>query len=64
MDENGLMAMNDARYTVFVGGTEVTDWLVTLKTARIVSRYYEEQEYDDVVIVNTKSDLPVVTKEK
>ena len=63
MDENGLMAMNDARYTVFVGGTEVLDWLVTLKTARIVSRYYEEQENDDVVIVDTKSDLPVATKQ-
>lgn len=56
MDENGLMAMNDARYAVFVGGTEVTDWLVTLKTARLVSRYYEDQRYDDVVIVDTKSD--------
>lgn len=60
MDENGLR--EDAQYTVFVGGVEVTDWLVTLKTARIVSRFYEEQEYDDVVIVDTKSDLPVTTK--
>ena len=63
MDENGLMAMNDARYTVFVGGTEVTDWLVTLKTAKVVSRFYENQKYDDVVIVDTKSDLPVATKQ-
>jgi len=60
VDENGLR--EDARYTVFVGGVEVTDWLVTLKTARIVSRFYEEQEYDDVAIVDTKSDLPVTTK--
>ena len=29
MDENGLR--NDARYTVWVGGVEITDWLVTLK---------------------------------
>ena len=63
MDENGLMAMNDARYTVFVGGSEVTDWVVTLKTARDVFRFYEEQGYDDVVIVDTKSDLPVATKQ-
>ena len=63
MDENGLMAMNDARYTVFVGGSEVTDWFVTLKTARDVFRFYEEQGYDDVVIVDTKSDLPVATKQ-
>jgi len=60
MDENGLR--NDARYTVWVGGVEVTDWLVTLKTAKIVSRFYEEQKYDDVVIVDTKSDIPVITK--
>ena len=63
MDENGLMAMNDARYTVFVGGSEVTDWVVTLKTARDVFGFYEEQGYDDVVIVDTKSDLPVATKQ-
>jgi len=62
MHEESLMAMNDARYTVWVGGVEVTDWLVTLKTARVVSRFYEEQEYDDVVIIDTKSDLPVTTK--
>lgn len=60
MDENGLR--NDARYTVFVGGAEVTDWLVTLKTARVVSRFYEDQEYDDVVIVDTISNTPVTTK--
>ena len=57
------MSENDLRYTVFVGGSEVTDWLVTLKTARVVSRFYEEQGYDDVVIVDTKSDLPVATKQ-
>lgn len=60
MDENGLR--NDARYTVFVSGAEVTDWLVTLKTARVVSRFYEDQEYDDVVIVDTISNTPVTTK--
>ena len=57
------MSENDLRYTVFVGGGEVTDWLVTLKTARVVSRFYEEQGYDDVVIVDTKSDLPVTNKQ-
>ena len=57
------MSENDLRYTVFVGGSEVTDWLVTLKTARVVSRFYEEQGYDDVVIVDTKSDLPVTNKQ-
>ena len=57
------MSENDLRYTVFVGGSEVTDWLVTLKTARVVSSFYEEQGYDDVVIVDTKSDLPVTNKQ-
>ena len=51
--------MYEARYTVFVGGTEVTDWLVTLDTARVVVRFYEAQGHDDVVIVDAKSDLPV-----
>lgn len=63
MDENGLMAMNNAQYTVFVGGTEVTDWLVTLNMAKVVSRFYENQKYDDVVIVDTKSDLSIATKQ-
>lgn len=59
MSEHGLRS--EARYTVFVGGTEVTDWLVTLDTARVVFGFYEEQGYDDVVIVDAKSDLPVTT---
>ena len=59
MSEHGLR--RDARYTVFVGGTEVTDWLVTLDTARVVLRFYEEQGHDDAIIVDTKSDLPVTT---
>lgn len=50
---------NEARYTVFVGGIEVTDWLVTLDTARVVVRFYEGQGHDDVAIVDAKSDLSV-----
>ena len=53
--------MYEARYTVFVGGTEVTDWLVTLDTARVVVRFYEEQGHDDVAIVDAKSDLSTTT---
>ena len=53
---------NEARYTVFVGGTEVTDWLVTLDTARVVLGFYEEQGHDDVAIVDAKSDLSTTTK--
>lgn len=60
MDEHGSSG-NEARYTVFVGGTEVTDWLVTLDTARAILGFYEEQGHDDVAIVDTKSDLPVTT---
>lgn len=53
---------NEARYTVFVGGTEVTDWLVTLDTAMVVLGFYEEQGHDDVAIVDAKSDLSTTTK--
>lgn len=52
---------NEARYTVFVGGIEVTDWLVTLNTAMVVVRFYEEQGHDDVAIVDAKSDLSTTT---
>ena len=53
----------EAKYTVFVGGSEVTDWHLTLKTAETVCNFYKRQGYDDVVIVDTKSNLEVTTKQ-
>lgn len=53
----------EAKYTVFVGGSEVTDWHLTLKTAEIVCNFYKRQGYDDVAIVDTKSNLEVTTKQ-
>lgn len=53
----------EAKYTVFVGGSEVTDWHLTLKTAEIVCNFYKRRGYDDVAIVDTKSNLEVTTKQ-
>lgn len=53
----------EAKYTVFVGGSEVTDWHLTLKTAEAVCNFYKRRGYDDVAIVDTKSNLEVTTKQ-
>ena len=38
------------KYTVWVGGTEVTDHFVTMTTAKDIYAKYTEQGYKDVVI--------------
>ena len=38
------------KYTVWVGGTEVTDHFVTYTTAKNILDGYTKQGYDDVVI--------------
>ena len=38
------------KYTVWVGGTEVTDHFVTMTTAKDIFADYTEQGYKDVVI--------------
>ncbi len=38
------------KYTVWVGGTEVTDHFVTMTTAKDIYANYREQGYKDVVI--------------
>jgi len=38
------------KYTVWVGGTEVTDHFVTMTTAKDIFADYIEQGYKDVVI--------------
>jgi hypothetical protein len=37
-------------YTVFVGGTEVTDYYVTLENALELAKAYEEDGYTEVMI--------------
>jgi phage-related protein len=51
----------EAKYTVFVGGSEVTDWHLTLNTAEIVCNFYKRQGYDDVAIVDVKTDKQITT---
>jgi hypothetical protein len=38
-------------YTVFVGGSEVNDYLLTYDDALDIANYWREQGYDDVHIV-------------
>lgn len=40
--------MKDKNYTVWVGGTEVTDELVTVDEAFEMVQYYQARGYDDV----------------
>ena len=38
------------RFTVWVGGFEVNDYLLTKNEAEILADEYEEDGYDDVII--------------
>jgi len=57
MSKNSKL-MKEKRYSVFVGGVEVNDYLVTLKEANKIALLWLEKGYDDVGIVKyTKKDL-------
>lgn len=43
-------------YTVFVGGTEVNDYLLTREEAIELRDYYLDQNYDDVMIVRVEGE--------
>lgn len=38
------------KYTVWVGGVEVNDYLLTITEAKILAGIYEEEGYEDVMI--------------
>lgn len=42
--------MSNYKYTVWVGGAEVTNYLVTKQTAHDIANYWESQGHDDVEI--------------
>lgn len=42
-------------YTVWVGGTEVNDHLLTKEDAIILAKSYEDDGYTDIKIVNTET---------
>jgi hypothetical protein len=46
--------MEENKYTVWVGGTEVNDYLLTKKQAEDIAEEYEEKGYDDVAIEKVK----------
>ena len=45
--------MNEETYTVWVGGTEVNDYLMTFEKAQLLADVYIEDGYDDVIIEDT-----------
>jgi len=49
-------------YTVFVGGAEVNDHLLTWGEAVLLSQSYDVQGYDDVAIVDTNTNEQVEYK--
>jgi hypothetical protein len=44
--------MNTETWTVWVGGVEINDYLVTLDRAREIAEYWLSQGYDDTQINN------------
>lgn len=45
---------DDKSYTVWVGGSEVNDVLLSLEDAWTVARRFQEKGYDDVMIEQVK----------
>ena len=52
-DTNSIPAKT---YTVWVGGTEVTDYLLTKKEAVALATVFIEDDYDDVCVFNVKEE--------
>lgn len=46
----GEMTMPECTYTVFVGGCEVNDFLLTKQQARNLAQEYIDDGYDDVCV--------------
>jgi hypothetical protein len=44
------MKQTNTKYTVWVGGGEMTDYYVDRYTAEVIARQWIEQGYDDVQI--------------
>lgn len=45
-------------YTVYVGGSEVNDYLLTYEEATEVAAYWREQGHDDIAIVGIEQVNP------
>ncbi len=48
--------MNEARFTVWVGGTEVNDYLLTHAQAIKLAEVWKQDGYEDVAIDEYKGD--------
>lgn len=42
--------MKTNKYSVWIGGVEVNDYLLNLKEAKKLAKFYKEQGYTDVII--------------
>jgi hypothetical protein len=49
-----MQANTQANYTVWVGGVEVTDYLITEAQAKVIADSYIENGYTDVEIEQVK----------
>jgi hypothetical protein len=56
---------NTNRWSVWVGGGEVNDYLVTYNEAKLIANNYLDKNYDDVVITldTTNPQFPFGKKE-
>jgi len=45
------MNNNQINYTVFVGGAEVCDYLVSKEQAESIAEQYQDEGYDDVAVM-------------
>jgi len=50
------MANKERAYSVWVGGTEVNDHLLTLKSAEIMAQKWVDDGYDDVYVERYEED--------
>jgi len=50
-DIRNMEKMNNNRYSVYVGGIEVNDFYLTLDEAKRLKKEYDDDGYDDAIIV-------------
>lgn len=51
--------IENRQFSVFVGGLEVTDSLVSDPEAQDVAKYYEQQGYEDISIVEYEQNITI-----
>ena len=57
-----IMSELDVKYTVWVGGTEVNDYLLTYEQAKELADSFKDEGYDDVHVQTLMSSYSVSGK--